>query len=152
MIYPTHSPRNAAIMHVSRLIEIFWILNALYIIYPQIRNEDIRKRIKEDIKDYLILLIDLNSLVANKIIKLYGEVDEYDIPPNFLGYAYGVYLKALKKFINAKSDVEQQRAKSIMNEAIGIYDEILLNQIGEIKIDIEKLSKDLEEIEKLLDS
>jgi hypothetical protein len=145
-------PRNVVRIPVSKIIEIFWILNALYIIYPQIKSDDTRKRIEEDIRDYIVLLIDLNSLIIKKIIKLYGEIDENDVPPTFLGYAYGVYLKALKKFMNAKSDVEQYKAASVMDEAIGIYVDILLNQIGEIRINIENVSRDLEEIEKSIDS
>jgi hypothetical protein len=146
------SPKRIPMIHMAQMGELFWELNALYIIYPQIRSDEMRKRIENKIREKLITILNLHSAVLGGIIKVYGDIDEDDFPPSYAGYAYRAYMKALKKFAYAITEKEKRIAERALREALGVYDDIILNQLGDIDIDFDKINEELGEIEKLIES
>jgi hypothetical protein len=147
---PAKAPQKIPKIPASKLAEIFWELNALYIIYPQIKNEKTKKRIENKMSDYLIGLMNFNTLIIKGILKISGDIDENDFPINYAGYAYRIYMKSLKKFINAKDEKEKKNAEIGLRKSLVIYSEIIMNVMGVTTIDIEKIIDDLEEIENLI--
>jgi hypothetical protein len=146
---PKKAPKTLKIP-ASKLAEIFWELNALYIIYPQIKNEKTKKRIENKMTDYLLALTNFNTLIIKGILNISGDIDENDFPINYAGYAYRIYMKSLKKFANAKDEKEKKNAEIGLRKSLIIYSEIILNVMGITTIDIEKITDDLEEIENLI--
>ena len=146
------APAKAPKISALKLAEIFWELNALYSIYPQIKNEKVKKKIENKMRDYLIALMNFNTLIIKGIIKVIGEIDENDFPINYAGYAYRIYMKSLKKYINAKDEKEKKKAEIGLRKSLVIYSEIIMNIMGVTTIDIEKISDDLNEIENLIGS